>query len=303
MSLAGCKNGKTAATVPTADSDSVAHDTIVASADTVCKDTLQTILVADAKYEKDSMLYSKVSVDWPTGTDMLSQGVRRFIVSQLAKTYLPHVDYCDGKPDLSKYPYYSGDSADVKKLVKFYTKGTQRYLREVWRDMHTEGYDGNDCIDNEINICKDKETPRFIAYCTVTYCEIGGPHGNYGCVTHVINKATGREVTNVLLKGKEKALQRFIRKGILDYFNQDENGNVTGHMKDKDLDDELLPEYQGKTIPLPENPPVLDTDGIWLEYQRGEIMPYAQAIVSIKIPYKDIKPYLTQEVRQMFNLQ
>ena len=305
IGFAGCKNGKTDAATTVNDSDSIASDSdsIEVPTTPLTTDTLKTVTVTYDKYEEDSMLYNEVSVEWPTGNDTLSKCVRKFIVSQLAKTYLPHVCYFEGKPNLRNYPYYKGNLTDAKAMVKFYTKGTQRYLREVWDEMHTEYYDGHDQIDNSISIKKDKETPGFISFYTTTYSELGGPHGNYECVTTVISKYTGREVTNVLRKGSEKALQKYIRKGILDYFNLDEEGKVVGHMKDKDLDNELLPKFRGKIIPLPVNPPVLDTDGIWLEYQRDEIMPYAQAIVSIKIPFKDIKSYLTQEVCQMFDLK
>ena len=302
MSLVGCHNGKTAPAATAADSDSMV--TVTEAPAATSSDTLQTQTVEYAKYEKDSLLYSKVSVQWPTGNDSLSLGVRSFIAGKLAKIYLPHAYYYDGTPNLSDYPLYKGDLSDARALVKHYGKGTLRYLRSQWEEMEMDSRDSREHIDNEITIYKEKETPRYVVYLTTTYCELGGPHGNYECVSNIISKFTHREVTDVLLKGKEKQLQPFIRKGILDYFNQHEEGEEVDEdftpVTDEELEDRLNPEVRGKLIPLPENPPTLDTDGVWLEYQRGEILPYAEAIVGIKIPYKDIKPYLTKEARQLF---
>ena len=91
---------------------------------------------------------------------------------------------------------------------------------------------------------------------------------------------------------KTRELQPLLRAGVLRYFKDCEQ-----EVKESELTSMLF--IKDGIIPLPARTPTLVDDGVRFDYQQYEIGPYAMGIVSFTIPYADIKPWLTEQAKQL----
>ena len=52
-------------------------------------------------------------------------------------------------------------------------------------------------------------------------------------------------------------------------------------------------------LPLPGNSPYLSDTGMVFLYTQYEIAPYSSGIITFEIPFKDIRPFLTKEAKEL----
>lgn len=111
MALGGCTS-RAAKSGSAAEQDSVLQQTAFAT-DSIafCEQT-------------DSTLKCSVVVDYPSGDDSLSVGVRRYVAGELVRMYLPAMQEENGEA-----PVYKGSMADGKALVDFYGNMNNVYLK------------------------------------------------------------------------------------------------------------------------------------------------------------------------------
>ncbi len=278
--------------------DSLAAD----SADTAVADTAAAAanvpLPTDSvsrHMAKDSTIEFNLIVDYPSGSDKLAQGVRKFIADRLDATYMPRMQVDDDNANRSEYPAYSGSLDSARKLVDFYTAGTMRYLQK-FRDESKDDFGEYEMppLEQTIKVRKVADEPHYVTYCVTDYSFLGGAHGSFSSWTVNIDKTTGSPVTYTVDSTRIKALQPLLRKGVLRYVR--ECGETGATLKT--LNNYLLLPDDG-LIPLPANVPYFEKDSLCFVYQQYEIACYAMGLVSFNISVADMLPYLTPAAKAL----
>lgn len=273
MALAGCKSGPAKSGTAAAEQDSVQQTAAFAT---------DSIAFCE---QKDSTLKCSVVVDYPSGDDSLSVGVRRYVAGELARLFLPTMQEEDEPAAVFK-----GTKADGKALVDFYGKLNFGYLKSQYAELKDFGIAG---LSYDLSIRKTGETDRYLTYETSCYVFLGGAHGSAVCRPVNIVKATGKVLAATVDTLKQKALQPILRRGVKEYISKAENRKI----KDRDLQNMLFVEHG--IIPLPATVPVLTPKGLRFVYQQYEIGPYALGMVEFTVPYTDVKSCLTQEAAEL----
>lgn len=274
MALVGCKSGPAKSGTAAAEQDSVQQQTAAFVTDSIafCE-------------QKDSTLKCSVVVDYPSGDDSLSVGVRRYVAGELVRMYLPAMQEENGEA-----PVYKGPMADGKALVDFYGNMNNVYLKAQYAELKELGIAG---LSYDLSIRKTGETDRYLTYETSCYVFLGGAHGSAVCYPVNIVRSTGRVLAATVDTLKQKALQPILRRGVKEYISKAENRKI----KDSDLQNMLFVEHG--IIPLPTTVPVLTPEGLRFVYQQYEIGPYALGMVEFTVPYTDVKSCLTHEAAEL----
>lgn len=273
MALAGCKSGPAKSGSAAAEQDSVLQQTAFAT---------DSIAFCE---QKDSTLKCSVFVDYPSGDDSLSVGVRRYVAGELARLFLPTMQEEDEPATVFK-----GTKEDGKALVDFYGKLNFGYLKSQYAELKDFGIAG---LSYDLSIRKTGETDRYLTYETSCYVFLGGAHGSAVCYPVNIVRSTGKVLAATVDTLKQKALQPILRRGVKEYISKAENRKI----KDRDLQNTLFEE--NGIIPLPTTVPVLTPEGLRFVYQQYEIGPYALGMVEFTVPYADVKSCLTQEAAEL----
>lgn len=235
--------------------------------------------------QKDSTLKCSVVVDYPSGDDSLSVGVRRYVAGELARLFLPTMQEEDEPAAVFK-----GTKEDGKALVDFYGKLNFGYLKSQYAELKDFGIAG---LSYDLSIRKTGETDSYLTYETSCYVFLGGAHGSAVCYPVNIVRSTGKVLAATVDTLKQKALQPILRRGVKEYISKAENRKI----KDRDLQNMLFVEHG--IIPLPATVPVLTPEGLRFVYQQYEIGPYALGMVEFTVPYADVKSCLTKEAAEL----
>ncbi len=239
-----------------------------------------------------------ITVCYPTGDDSLAMGARNFIAGELASLYLPLSDP-DDTASVAKYPTYSGSTDDGKRLVDYYGDGTVSYLNEVrrgWKDAYNNGRD-MPTMSQQIDISVEATTPTYITYRIVNDSYLGGAHPLRTLYCKNISRLTNKPVGDMVVAKRLADLQPLLRKGALRCLKACGIDNVA----DSTLADYLILPDDG-LIPLPAHSPWIDNDSLKFSYQPYEIASYAVGAITFGIAAKDIKPYLSEEAKELLGL-
>ena len=277
MTLAGCTSRDAKSGSAAAEQDSVQQTAAFAT---------DSIAFCESR---DSTLKCSVVVDYPSGDDSLSVGVRRYIVAELARLYLPVIGDEDSVAPIT----YKGSAADGKALVDFYGKSNFAYLKTQLAELRSFGVTGSLGLAYDLSIRKTDETARYLTYEASCYVFLGGAHGSALCRPVNIVKATGKVLEATVDTLKLKQMQPILCNGVKEYLAKAENRKI----KDRDLYNMLF--VENGIIPLPVNTPVLTTNGLRFVYQQYEIGPYALGMVEFTVPYADVKTFLTAEAAKL----
>lgn len=273
MALAGCTSRVAKSGTAAAEQDSVQQTAAFAT---------DSIAYCE---QKDSTLKCSVVVDYPSGDDSLSVGVRRYVAGELARLFLPTM-----QEEEEPAAVFKGTKEDGKALVDFYGKLNFGYLKSQYAELKDLGIAG---LSYDLSIRKTGETDRYLTYETSCYVFLGGAHGSAVCYPVNIVRSTGKVLAATVDTLKQKALQPILRRGVKEYISKAENRKI----KDRDLQNMLFVEHG--IIPLPATVPVLTPEGLRFVYQQYEIGPYALGMVEFTVPYADVKSCLTPEAAEL----
>lgn len=273
MALAGCTSRVAKSGTAAAEQDSVQQTAAFAT---------DSIAYCE---QKDSTLKCSVVVDYPSGDDSLSVGVRRYVAGELARLFLPTM-----QEEEESAAVFKGTKEDGKALVDFYGKLNFGYLKSQYAELKDLGIAG---LSYDLSIRKTGETDRYLTYETSCYVFLGGAHGSAVCYPVNIVRSTGKVLAATVDTLKQKALQPILRRGVKEYISKAENRKI----KDRDLQNMLFVEHG--IIPLPATVPVLTPEGLRFVYQQYEIGPYALGMVEFTVPYADVKSCLTKEAAEL----
>ena len=284
--LGSCKANSTKAQVANEASDSVSTNN---AKEAPAPDTLEVKTDSCTLHEGKTM-DATIRVDYPTGTDELSNQVRKILNQKLAEYYLGTTN----EEGASKLKAYSGDLSNGKAVIEKYCKDNFQYLKAQMDDIKQYDSRAEVSMSYELNLTKKAETDSYITYNCFSYAYLAGAHGSSFDQSFNIVKSTGKLLTETVDTTQVKKLQPILRKGVLSYLNE---YNKEDPVTDKTLNGYLF--IENGIIPLPANTPCLTKAGVHFSYQQYEIGPYAMGIVEFTVPYADIKPYLTKEVLQL----
>lgn len=240
--------------------------------------------------QEGESLYAIIKLDYPTGTDELSQNVRKILNQKLADNYLGSTN----EEGVSNYKAYAGDLAQSHVVIEKYCNDNFKYLKDQVNDIKQYDSRANINMNYEINLFKIAENKNYITYNCFSYAYLAGAHGSSFDQSFNIVKATGKLLTETVDTTQVKKLQPLLRKGVISYLNE--------YNKEDPVTDGKLNEYlfiKDGIIPLPVNTPYLAEDGVHFAYQQYEIGPYAMGIITFTVPYADIKPFLTAEALKL----
>ena len=275
----GCSSSKQrVATEEATDSASMAADTLTVDS------------IGRSHVAEDSLVQSSVMVQFPQGSDSLAIAVRGYINNQLADFYMP---YCNGELSQRKRTVYTGDLADGQAMVDFYEKGNYKYVYDEWKSLNEISHEEGIGTASDVKIKKTAENDKYLTYTATQYCYLGGAHGSWTAFTTNIAKKTHKVLTATVDAKRLADLQPLLRKGVVEYLKE-------CGVEDVNTDNVLkFLQLEGNTIPMPAETPYLATDGVHFCYQQYEIADYATGMVGFVVSYDDIKPYLTEEAKQL----
>ncbi len=118
------------------------------------------------------------------------------------------------------------------------------------------------------------------------YCEnyLGGAHGMQSMIPHVINLRTGEEVTEeeFFAEGYEEPVAGLIREALQKEWGSPDDPSSTYCMMEEDG---MVPNgFYG-----------VSEEGVTWYYQPYVIASYAQGVIEAKVPWYQLKPYISKE--------
>lgn len=208
----------------------------------------------------------KIAVDYPvSGSSPSIANIQSQIVSLL--------DNCDAKKYISAKPKVIISQTAQNKCYQMTHTGraednTQKYQSEYFE-----------------SITKLAETEKFITFAHQIYTYDGGAHGLTVAEMLTFQKSDGKRINkNILQKESSPELKSLLAQGLRAYFSS----------FGEDL--AIFPEFDINNMPLPENQPFLTNEGVGFIYSQYEIAPYASGQPAFVVPYRFIRPYLTEEI-------
>ena len=274
MAAAFSACGHRASTEATADADSVSVDSVKVEAPVEDDSYIEAETV---KFEKsDSIAEVSVLVQWPTTGD-------KVIVDTLRK----HI--CDLLGD---------DFIDGPKAIKKYGQNLFESQQADWHNVCDEMEPGDRTVafskTHEITILA--QTKNYVTTFYETYEYGGGAHGLMTQVGFTFRKSDGKQIA-LLKNTNSPKLAKLIKEGVRRHFSE---------QPDKPLSDNELLEFlfasevsSLNNLPLPGNSPYLSDTGMVFLYTQYEIAPYSSGIIKFEIPFKDIKPFMTDEAKAL----
>ena len=276
MAAAFSACGHRASTEATTDADSVSIDSVKVEAPD-SSDLKSLIDVETVKFEKsDSTAEVSVLVQWPTtGEKVIVDSLKKHIRDLLGD------DFIDGPKAIKKYGQALFESQ-------------QEDWHSVCDEMEPGDRMGAFSKTHEITILA--QTKNYVTTFYETYQYGGGAHGLMTQVGFTFRKSDGRQIP-LLKNTNSPKLAKLIKEGVRSFFSE---------RPDKPLSDDELLEFlfTGEKsalnhLPLPGNPPYLSDTGMVFLYTQYEIAPYSSGIIKFEIPFKDIKPFMTDEAKAL----
>lgn len=275
--------------------------------DSVTVEAVPTALVITKSEYKKHDKYCDVSleVEWPEGNDIVPTAIRKDLLKRI-DSYLA----LEGNTRCIA-AYKKGD-ASLQEAVTYYGTQTFKQLSEESAENHEirietgreyaeqqgEEFEIPEIATFSIDLEVDKEhdTERYCVFSIEKYYYSGGAHGMTFCNAGITyNKADGKVFDKFLEPSVVKAMQPLIRKGLVEYFSE-QDPNVTNAT----LNDML--QIESNTIPLPSDTPYPSEEGLVFCYAHYEIACYAAGRPTFCIPYSKVKPYLTAEAIALLGL-
>lgn len=287
IAVMACGN-KTAANESSADSAVADSAAVVEEITTAKADTM--VLQYKSFSRTNEFAEVKLSVAMP-----VADGSNSAIIKSLWDQFDSIVTsgYGDGERMFAKY---RGSTENIGDVMNYYGKTLASHIEAGSKNMYKEmiaDSEGDEeqtqtpqpiTFSREVTLTKTYESARYIVFCVSWYGYEGGAHGGMANSYFTYDKRTGNRIEKVLNPKCVSKLQGEMKMQLCKYLE----------CKPSELFDNLM--IDGKTIPMPQEPPFLSKDGVVFEYGQYEIGPYAIGMPTIVIPYDMVKDYLLVEV-------
>ena len=182
---------------------------------------------------------------------------------------------------------YDGDKGNMEDVVGHYGN----LYRDTLCSISSQGVPDYAELSFDARMDKIYETDKVVTYGLTIDIDMGGAHPLSKEMGATFSKADGKRLTwDMVSKDGTTGVKNVVKRMLKDYFNAK-------------TDAELMKWVQGvknaNSIPLPKTPPYMTEEGFVLIYQQYEIASYAAGMPGDTIPYKTMKPYLTEDVRKL----
>ena len=213
-----------------------------------------------------------------------------------------------------QFPAFKGDAGKTESLLTYYRDKALEVLGKLSQEDYEErvnSIEENDGLTDEqrkeilddmpgweydFGLLKERETDEYVVFLSQDYVYLGGAHGGVtGRGGLTFDKKDGHLVEQFLDSACLDAIQPLLRKGITDYFSEDDD-----EISPEELDNYLF--LESGVIPFPAWTPYPGEDGLVFTYQQYEIAAYAAGMPNFAIPYEDLLPYLTPEAKALLDL-
>lgn len=269
----------------------------------------------------------KLHMEYFTGKSPLASSVRRYVREQLEKLNgeeLYGIYDPNGMEDqVEKTRKWGGEASDIHGMTAFYG-------RQMYENLRSESQKLNANVGTEyaLRMVEDYElrlfcdAKKFVTFRASGYFYEGGAHGYPYMHAETFVRESGKRLTQVLDTTQTQALQPLLMQGISDYLNSWNEGEgygegeaVTPHTVKSYLlmdamvgvgiekIDSLADVASDVLVPLPQFTPALTEKGLLFTYNPYEIAPYSVGIITFTIPYEQLRPYLTEEVQRLVDME
>jgi hypothetical protein len=277
MAAAFSACGHRASTGATADTDSVSVDSVDSVKVEAPAEDNSYIEVETVKFEKnDSTAEVSVLVQWPTtGEKVIVDSLKKHIRDLLGD------DFIDSPKAIQAY----GQSLFESQQADWHS---------VYDEMEPDERMGAFSKTHDITLLT--QTKQYVTYYYETYQYGGGAHGYLTQVGFTFRKSDGRQIP-LLKDTNSRKLAKLLKEGVRRHFSE----RPDKPLSDQELLDFLFAEEVSSlnNLPLPGNSPYLSDTGMVFLYTQYEIAPYSSGIITFEIPFKDIKPFMTDEAKAM----
>lgn len=232
--------------------------------------------------------------------DVVTSRIRRAI-ADMTYDFLANMASLDG--DKPKMKVFEGSIDVMDEMLDNYTKETYSALSKISKEEYEEAVkcgfadDTPQQFSAEFSLSRTYETDKYIVFRKNTAGFTGGAHGYYDIINYTFDKSDGYMFNDFVKSGKELEMQDILKEGVKQYFKEQDQVITS---------DEQLWQYlliDGTTIPMPQSPLSPDDKGIVFIYQTYEIAAYAAGAVNFTIPYKKIKPFLTDKAKTLLGIE
>ena len=278
--MVSCQNGKT-------KQDQTGVDSVAA----VCGSDSVSIALGDSLADVDVLLV------FPTGDEVLSDSVVRWLGGQMQTLWLT-----EGTEQA--IPAYRGKDKTLKAQAEYYGRTAygrmQAQAADELRMMRESGFSGSRPAYHVSMQAKPFcDTSKFLTYKSVQYSFSGGAHGSTSETYATFCKRDGHLLTATLQPACGPQIQPLLRDGLLRYFSAQMEDGQANDLSASNITQYLFADEVADGIPLPQQMPVMTSDGLLFIYQQYEIAPYAAGILTFTVPYSDIEPYMTDEAKAL----
>ncbi len=146
----------------------------------------------------------------------------------------------------------------------------------------------------EFTIDTVMQTKRFINFAVSGFAYMGGVHGfPFGGGGGTFRLSDGKQITEFFKDPDDPGFRSLLFEGLCQYFNENGYGPATPD----NLGDFLM--VAPSELQLPSEAPCLTAEGVAITYSSDEIAAHCNGEPSFVIPYDQVMPYLTDEVREL----
>lgn len=261
-------------------------------------ETQQVMFVDSTKYA-----HVAISGEFPIANDQ--------ITTHICDSLFALLDDCLGNPDYAdqrSIAPYAGTSRDWDSIVVYYGRAILEQMTAYSKTDEADrlAYASNDdaaAYDDyfprwefQMEVKKICQQQNYVVFSCNDYVYMGGAHGGSGGLGDIVfDLRDGSHFTNFFVPNVVQPMQPLLRRGLISYFSADMDP-----ITDSELNDNLM--LEGDEIPLPVAAPSPTEEGLTFVYGQYEIACYAAGMPSFTIPYQDLLPYLTDEAKDLLNL-
>ena len=209
----------------------------------------------------------ELSVDYPIkGNDALLQSTRKYISGVIAAMF--------------NINEYRGSLNDGSVVINFYGKTKFNNLDKEWKE---NAYEGASAYIETVEFINDFENEYCVSLCAHSYYFHGGVSNEF-CDASTFRKLDGKRI-KIFRSNNDKELHRLIITAVKNKLGEDYEY----------VNEEFESSPMASIIHFVKK-------GVQFDYQHYEIGPGSLRQVSIIIPYEKIKPYLTEEAKNVLNI-
>jgi len=184
--------------------------------------------------------------------------------------------------------------AEIKDGKTFANKLANKNVANMKR-MFVEDFDQDDNIpelytNNQVS--KSYENDKLVTLMFSGDVYYGGAHNSVYSTGVTFRKSDGKAFgADIFNEDAWEQIQDKVAASLREYFEVDSNDEMAEIL----FEDGIICDGDNFFVPTPDNPPFVDNGELVMIYQSYEIAPFAAGMPEVRIPLKELMPYLGAE--------